>query len=446
MLFKILQGPSSRIDTETTPLHEGYCYFTPDDSGFYIDAKVDGVLQRILINPKDYIIEKNDGMKLKFWCGTKEEYDAIKTKDNTVFYIVTGEGSSGGTIDVSEQIEKHNTDTEAHSDIRAMIDENLADMQSALSDLNVIKEINANQEQKFWRGTKAEYDALTTKDDTVLYIVTDDDGGAVSGNSDIFVAVYGETSAADIYAAQQDGKAVFCVNGGVVAALISCTSTTAYFSQIDSTTDGDTISCNVLYVTNDTWSSRMTEMQKKIFADGILKTNENGDVVAAEAGVDYVSPTDIESVYLTDVVTYTAETKTDAEKAVARNNIGAEVSGAAAEALNTAKEYTDTKLSNFSSVSVYEATIGTTWTEDSTTGVKTQTVSIAGVTAANTAKVDVCYTGNGTSDSYSTFVEQQNQFLERITNGFAETVDGGIKFTIFGSASTVSIPIVVEVS
>lgn len=133
MLFKILQGPSSRIDTETTPLHEGYCYFTPDDSGFYIDAKVDGVLQRILINPKDYIIEKNDGMKLKFWCGTKEEYDAIETKDNTVFYIVTGEGNSGGTIDVSEQIEEHNTDETAHSDIRASITASLTTCETALA-------------------------------------------------------------------------------------------------------------------------------------------------------------------------------------------------------------------------------------------------------------------------------------------------------------------------
>jgi len=91
------------------------------------------------------------------------------------------------------------------------------------------------------------------------------------------------------------------------------------------------------------------------------------------------------------------------------------------------------------------ATIGTSWTEDSTTGVKTQTVSISGVTASDNAKVDVRYTGNGTSDSYTTFVEQQTQFLNCITNGFAETVAGGIKFTIFGDANTVSIPIFVEV-
>jgi hypothetical protein len=94
----------------------------------------------------------------------------------------------------------------------------------------------------------------------------------------------------------------------------------------------------------------------------------------------------------------------------------------------------------------YTATIGTTWTEDSNTGVKTQSVAIAGVKATNTATVDHVYTGAGTSDDYAAFVEAENQYLNCITNGFAETYNGGIKFTIFGDANTVSIPIVAEVS
>lgn len=94
----------------------------------------------------------------------------------------------------------------------------------------------------------------------------------------------------------------------------------------------------------------------------------------------------------------------------------------------------------------YTATIGTTWTEDSNTGVKTQSVAIAGVTAQSIAMVDHVYTGSGTSDDYAAFVEAENQYLNCITNGYAETYDGGIKFTIFGDANTVSIPIVAEVS
>ena len=94
----------------------------------------------------------------------------------------------------------------------------------------------------------------------------------------------------------------------------------------------------------------------------------------------------------------------------------------------------------------YTATIGTTWVEDENTGVKTQSVAIAGVTAQSTAMVDHVYTGSGTSDDYAAFVEAENQYLTCITNGYAETYDGGIKFTIFGDANTVAIPIVAEVS
>lgn len=94
----------------------------------------------------------------------------------------------------------------------------------------------------------------------------------------------------------------------------------------------------------------------------------------------------------------------------------------------------------------YTATIGTTWVEDENTGVKTQSVAIAGVTAQSIAMVDHVYTGSGTSDDYAAFVEAENQYLNCITNGYAETYDGGIKFTIFGDANTVSIPIVAEVS
>lgn len=97
-------------------------------------------------------------------------------------------------------------------------------------------------------------------------------------------------------------------------------------------------------------------------------------------------------------------------------------------------------------VKTYTATIGTTWTEDSTTGVKTQNVAIPGVLSTHTATVDHAYTGSGTSADYAAFVEAENQYLNCITNGYAETYNGGVKFTIFGDTNTVSIPIVVEVA
>ena len=124
-------------------------------------------------------------------------------------------------------------------------------------------------------------------------------------------------------------------------------------------------------------------------------------------------------------------------------DIGAEVSGAAAQALTDAKAYADSIAgSGGSGVTVHTATIGTTWTEDSSTGVKSQNVAIEGVTAENTATVDHVFT-DGTE--YADFVEAENQYLTYITNGYAETYDGGVTFHIFGDAPTVSIPIVVEV-
>lgn len=102
-------------------------------------------------------------------------------------------------------------------------------------------------------------------------------------------------------------------------------------------------------------------------------------------------------------------------------------------------------LANAGGAYVYTATIGTVWTENEDTGVKSQTISISGITADNTAKVSNYYNGDGTANSYTVFVEQENQFLDYITNGYAETIGDGIVFYIFGDAPTIEIPILVEV-
>lgn len=134
-----------------------------------------------------------------------------------------------------------------------------------------------------------------------------------------------------------------------------------------------------------------------------------------------------------------AQDLTSDQKNQARDNIGA-------ASLGTDGKVPTSQLPEISSVKTYTATIGTTWTEDSNIGVKTQSVAIPGVLASQTATVDHVYTGSETSDDYAAFVEAENQYLTCITNGYAETYDGGIKFTIFGDANTVSIPIVAEVS
>lgn len=55
MLFKILEGDSSRISTDITPFHAGWCYYTSDDGGFYIDSLEDnGTEKRTRINKTPY--------------------------------------------------------------------------------------------------------------------------------------------------------------------------------------------------------------------------------------------------------------------------------------------------------------------------------------------------------------------------------------------------------
>lgn len=98
------------------------------------------------------------------------------------------------------------------------------------------------------------------------------------------------------------------------------------------------------------------------------------------------------------------------------------------------------------SVNVYTAVISTSWEKSEETGVYSQQVAIEGISAEHTARVDHVYTGDETTGSYDTFVEEENQYLTYITNGYVETYDGGIVFYIFGEQNTVEIPIVVEIA
>ena len=55
MLFKILHGDASRISTEITPFHEGYCYVTHDGC-MYIDMNI-GTKE----NPNNQRVKLNAG-------------------------------------------------------------------------------------------------------------------------------------------------------------------------------------------------------------------------------------------------------------------------------------------------------------------------------------------------------------------------------------------------
>lgn len=109
-LFKILRGSSSRIDTATTPFHDGYAYFTPDDGGFYIDAEDSGEQKRIRINPAngggDPTLIVTTVLSASNWSGTGRQTVAI-----------SGLGADqNGIVGISQNItdEQFNTLAEAN--------------------------------------------------------------------------------------------------------------------------------------------------------------------------------------------------------------------------------------------------------------------------------------------------------------------------------------------
>ena len=69
-----------------------------------------------------------------------------------------------------------------------------------LPNASIIIEQNKGLEQKFWRGTQAEYDALTTKDEGTMYIITDASGEPTT-IGDMLASVYDpQGKAQDIFA------------------------------------------------------------------------------------------------------------------------------------------------------------------------------------------------------------------------------------------------------
>lgn len=244
-LFKILRGSSNGL--EALPLKDGYCYFTSDTGLFYIDYEKDGELKRIPLNAANAatlsganlvhdilsnnmneipssallskeinrletnkldkitgevgqvigvgdngdliamdaaisaggLIDTNSGALIKLWYGTKEEYDALDPKDDYTIYILSDE--VGGDV-LADEIAYDNTLSGLNAtNVQVALDE----IATTAGKAGYVLETNKGLQQKFWRGTKEEYDALTEKDEATMYIVVDDDE-----NENIIVDAY----------------------------------------------------------------------------------------------------------------------------------------------------------------------------------------------------------------------------------------------------------------
>lgn len=176
-LFKILRGPSSELTK--LPINDGWCYFTPDTGLFHIDYNG----QRVPLNSKNAlnasnatsatitegIIDQNTGEVIKLWYGSTAEYEAIQTKDESTIYLLSdGESDS---IDATSIAYDNSVSKLFATDIQNAIDE----IATTAGKAGYVLETNKGLQQKFWRGTKEEYDALAEKDEATMYIVVDDD-------------------------------------------------------------------------------------------------------------------------------------------------------------------------------------------------------------------------------------------------------------------------------
>lgn len=87
-LFKIFKGKAVNLPTD---MHDGYAYFTTDDGKFYIDALVDGILKRTLINPTVDTTGKVKSATTAEWA-----QQTSLTSEKDVIYVYTDHQTEDG--------------------------------------------------------------------------------------------------------------------------------------------------------------------------------------------------------------------------------------------------------------------------------------------------------------------------------------------------------------
>lgn len=293
------------------------------------------------------------------------------------------------TPDVSGQINTHNTNTKAHNDIRELII-GLTNRMNALADsddttLDQLSEIVA-----YIKNNKSLIDGITTSKVNVADII-------------------------DNLTTNVSDKPLSAAQGVALKALIDAITVPKKVSELENDSG---------YLTSYTETDPTVPSWAKASSKPTYTASEVGATPASHASDATIHITDNER------TVWNAQYSETNPPPYPVTSVNGQTGNVTVEG----------------SIKTYTVTIGTTWTENADTGVKSQSIAIAGVLAKHTAKVDHAYTGDGTSDGYAAFVEEENQYLTYITNGYAETYDGGITFYIFGDAPTVSIPIVVEVA
>lgn len=273
MLFKILQGPSSRIDTETTPLHEGYSYFTPDTGNFYIDAKVNDELKRIQINPDEVFRAVRNDTTYEEIAAAQARGCTVLCVDGSVVYQLTSLNTSKKTAlfvsgyEVDDQDVVHFRAWTVSEDDDGSTTWSRHSKVTTEAVVDTIVEQNTQSEQKFWRGTKAEFDAIEEKDDSVMYIVTDEDG----------------------YAAIDTSATLYDAPGDATDGAMTQAASTQYFVQKDNTVAVSTVAAASTDDVAQALTDAKTYTDEKIagnVVDAFTKAESLTEATAALYGLD----------------------------------------------------------------------------------------------------------------------------------------------------------------
>ena len=113
------------------------------------------------VGSADSVTEQNKGLKQKFWRGTKAEFEAVETKSDDTMYIIVDDNGTIPTPDVSGQIDAHNTNTDAHSDIRTSITE-LTTRLNTLADSDDTTLDQMSEIVSYIKNNKSLIDGITT--------------------------------------------------------------------------------------------------------------------------------------------------------------------------------------------------------------------------------------------------------------------------------------------
>jgi hypothetical protein len=171
-LFKILRGPSGNL--KDLPLKDGFCYFTPDTGLFYIDYEKDGVTERIPLNAAGSNTLAGANLVHNILNNRVDEIPSSALLSKEVDKINANKQDKI-TGDVGQIV-----GFDTNGDLIAI--DSVGNAESA----GGIIETNTGALIKLWYGTMAEYEAIETKDDNTIYILSDDNSGETVANDVVY--------------------------------------------------------------------------------------------------------------------------------------------------------------------------------------------------------------------------------------------------------------------